>query len=188
MKIKYLKHMTHINNLDSIFKYGLLSHNNKFQKIDISNKEVNKRRNKIEPIFHRNLHDYVPFYFNPKNAMLYVNKEKQNFLVILVFNNKLIYQEGTLFTDGNASVNGTKFFSELEDLDKLNWNCLNSRYWSDFEDGKREIMAELLVPEKVDIKYIKNIYCYTEMTKKRVEEILFDYPNIEIEVNQKLFF
>ena len=68
--------------------------------------------------------------------MLYVNKEKQSILIILVFNNNLIYQQGALFTDGNASVNGTKFYNHINDLYKLNWKCLKSQYWNDFEDGK----------------------------------------------------
>jgi len=39
-----LDHMTHIDNLESIFKYGLLAHNNPYKQIDISNTEVNARR------------------------------------------------------------------------------------------------------------------------------------------------
>jgi len=61
--VKALYHMTHIDNLYSILKYGLLSHGNQFQKEDISNREVNSRRSVRDPLFRRPLHSYVPFYF-----------------------------------------------------------------------------------------------------------------------------
>jgi len=180
--------MTHIDNLQNILKYGLLAHNNKAVSNKIDNPEVNDRRNFIEPLYHKNVHNYVPFYFNPKNAMLYVNKEKQNFLVILVFNNKLIYQEGTLFTDGNASVNGTVFYKDIKDLYKLNWKCLKSQYWNDFEDGKRLMMSEILVPNKVDITQLKKIYCINYHIKGYIDNLLINYSNIIVEVNTEIFF
>ena len=68
--------MTHINNLDSIIRNGLYPHNNTYKKTDISNVDVNDRRVRLEPIYHKQIHSYVPFYFNPRNAMLYRNQKK----------------------------------------------------------------------------------------------------------------
>ena len=48
--VEYLYHMTHIENLPSILKHGLLAHGNLYQKEDISNKEVNNRSNIIRSI------------------------------------------------------------------------------------------------------------------------------------------
>ena len=79
--IKGLYHMTHIDNLQSIFQNGLLSHtnarNNNFMKGDIANNDVNNRRSGLEPIYNRPIHDYTPLYFNPRNPMLYVRKNIQ---------------------------------------------------------------------------------------------------------------
>jgi len=186
--IQYIYHMTHVNNLQNILQYGLLPHDNNAVNNKIDNPQVNSRRNFIEPIYNKNVHNYVPFYFNPKNAMLYVNKEYQGNLIILAFNNNLIYKKGSLFTDGNASVHNTKFYNNINDLDKLNWKCLKSKYWNDFQDGKRIMMSEVLVPDKVNIDKLEKIYCINYHIKNYIDNVMLNYPNIKVEVNRKIFF
>ena len=178
-------HMTHYTNIENILKYGLFSHNNELVEEHIDNEEVNDRRQKIEPIHKKSLHSYVPLYFNPKNPMLYVNKDQQQDIVIFAFSKKLILKHNAIFTDGNAAVKRTKFFNDLNDLDKLNWKCLHSKYWTDFEDGKREIMAEVLIQNKIDIFYLEKIYCYDMETK---EYILSIDDNLYIEINKNFYF
>jgi len=187
-QIKYIYHMTHINNLKNILNNGLLSHNNSFVKRTIDNPQVNSRRDFLEPIYNKNLHEYVPFYFNPKNPMLYVNKDKAEDIIILAFNRKLIYQNNSLFTDGNASVNITNFFNDINDLDNLNWDCLRGEYWNDFEDGKREIMSEVLIPNKVDINHLEKIFVNNNDNKKLTKNLLVNYQHIILEINNSIFF
>ncbi len=187
-QIVYIYHMTHINNLYNILNYGLLSHDNNEVNNKIDNPEVNNRRNFNEPIYHKNVHDYVPFYFNPKNAMLYVNKENQGNLVILAFDNHLIYEQGSLFTDGNASVNNTAFYNNINDLDKLAWDCIHANTWFNFNDGKRTKMSEVLVPNKVGINKLKKIYCINYHIKSYIDNLMINYPNIKVEVNTEIFF
>ena len=124
---------------------------------------------------------------------MYINNNIQKQIIILAFKKKLIYQQYSLFTDGNASIRRTRFFNNIEDLNKLNWKCLKDKYWNNFKDGKREIMSEILVPDKVNIKYLKKIYCDNYATKKNLEKFLANYTNlnlghIKIEVNNKIFF
>jgi len=186
--IRYIYHMTHVNNLQKILQYGLLPHNNNVVNNKIDNPEVNSRRNFNEPIYNKNVHSYVPFYFNPKNAMLYVNKENQGNLIILLFDSSLIYDKGSLFTDGNASVNSTKFYNNINDLDKLDWNCINAKTWYNFPDGKRTKMSEVLVPDKVNIDKLRKIYCINYHIKNYIDNIIINYPNIQVEVNTEIFF
>ena len=155
----------------------------------IDNPEVNERRNFLEPIHNKNVHAYIPFYFNPRNAMLYKNKDIQDDLVILAFNKRLIYQNSSLFTDGNASVNGTRFFNNLNDLNQIDWECLKSKYWNDLPDGKRKMMAEVLVPNKVSIDELENLYCNNYYTQKQAQQIIQNnFSNIKVEINKKIFF
>ena len=65
--INHIFHMSHIDNVESILKNGLFAHDNKFKKVDISDCDVNSRRSRIEPVYKKPIHSYVPFYFNPKN-------------------------------------------------------------------------------------------------------------------------
>jgi len=183
--INYFYHMTHIDNVASILQHGLFAHANSLVKQDISNPSVNSRRARREPINGKSIHSYVPFYFNPKNAMLYARKDMQKDIVILVFDKSIFFEYGTIFTDGNASADATQFFNNPNDLDRLNWNCLfYSEYWNDFVDGRRQRMAELLVPNRVSSDKIVKIIC-SNMDTKRVLERL---TNISIEVNPYQYF
>lgn len=180
--IRFIYHMTHKSNLENILVNGLLSHNSahkqKLTRTDISDLDVNSRREKV--------HDYVPFYFNPKNPMLYKRKSIQTDIIILCFDRNLLKNE-LMFTDGNAASNSTNFFTKIKDLGKLNWSIINSEYWSDFIDGKRIRCSEVLIPNKVGINYLKKVICndaecYSYISKKLQTE------NIKAEINADFYF
>ncbi len=185
--IEAIYHMSHIDNVSSILKYGLLSHGNGLTKRDISNRKVNRRRAMREPIYGQSIHSYVPFYFNPKNAMLYYHKAIQEDIVIFAFNKELITESGTLFTDGNAASDNTQFFNNLQDLSQLSWRCLNDNYsWVAYPDGRRMRMAEVLVPQKVSTSRVQKIICCSLPTYQRLMEVVED--NIEVELDCKFYF
>jgi hypothetical protein len=169
--IQYVFHMTHIRNLKSILENGLLPHGNNFQKKDISDNNVNNRRSKKEPIFNKEIHSYVPFYFNPKNAMLYKRKEMQSDIVIIVMRKEIFLKSNIIISDGNASCYQTKFYNSLNDLSHLNWNCLKDNSWNNHIDGKRVRMAELLVPQKVQLKYISAILINNDFDTSKIKNI-----------------
>ena len=169
MNIDYLYHMTHINNLDTIFKYGLKSHGNKYVKVDISNRDVNNRREVRESIYGHKIHDYVPFYFNPRNAMMYVRKEED--IVILAFDKNLFLKnrdKKVIFTDRNASTEDVLFYKDLKDLDKLNWEYIKADSWGSEKEIKQKMMAEVLIYKEVEIKYLQKIFVKDELMKKEL--------------------
>lgn len=180
--IEYLYHMTHKSNLENIIKNGLLSHNIAHSqgliKTDISDEKVNDRRSKI--------HNFVPFYINPKNPMLYKRKNIQSEIIILCIDRK-IFQESSKFTDGNAASSSTKFYSHIKDLEKLNWSIINSNYWNDFIDGKRIRCAEILIANEVKIESIKKIFCFNSETEDYVKNKV-EYFEIEVETNKNFYF
>jgi hypothetical protein len=186
--IKYLYHMTHKDNLDNILKNGLQSHNfarnNGLLKNDIADNEVNRRRTRPEPIYRRSVHDYVPFYFNPKNPMLYCRKNLQDNIVMLAIDRKLLFQNNALFTNGNAAADATHFYNNIQDLKMLNWNCIVAQSWADLPDGKRERCSETLVYPDVSIQSIQKIFCNNQHTLEFVKE----KTNIEVEINNRLYF
>ena len=169
--IEYLYHMTHIDNLESILRNGLFSHKNKYQKVDISDCDVNSRRSRAEPIYHKLIHSYVPFYINPKNAMLYKRQEIQNEIVILKLRRELIYGNGTIFTDGNASSQHTSFSNNLNELHLLDWDCLNDDNWYTHDDGRRTRMSEVLVPNYVCVDNIEAVICNNIITEKNIKKL-----------------
>ncbi|MCK4493230.1 MAG: DUF4433 domain-containing protein [Methylococcales bacterium] len=190
-KIATINHMTHINNLDSIFKHGLLSHNNLYKKVDISNQEVNSRRNKIEPIYHRNIHDYVPLYFNPRNAMLYRNQKIfKDYVVVLAFDKDLLLFKNSIFTNGNAASNNTLYFNNINCLSQMKWDKIWSRSWNGHEDEefiKWSMMAEVLIYEKLEITKLIAIYCSSNKSKQYIDNN-YQLGDIEVSVNRHIFF
>ena len=50
-KMSEIFHMTDYNNLKNILLHGLQNHYNAYKKVDISNREVNDRREKVEHIY-----------------------------------------------------------------------------------------------------------------------------------------
>ena len=191
-KIDYVFHMTEVSNLKNILQYGLLSHNEAhskgFNKTDIALQDVNQRRASKKPIHGISLHDYVPMYFNPKNPMLYRRKQIQDNIVILAIDRRVIYQNKSIFSDGNAASDATKFFNNLSDLVRLNWQCIRNEYWNDYVDGKRIKCAETLTHPKIPIKYVKKIHCNSIQTKNIVDKMVSIERPFRVELNSKYFF
>ena len=73
-EVDSLWYITHKENIESILVHGILNRNNAKKLpnyVDISDHQVQSLRKKREPIYHRRIHEYVPMFVNPKNAMLY---------------------------------------------------------------------------------------------------------------------
>jgi len=186
-KVVTLDHMTHLKNLDTIFKFGLLNHNNKYKQVDISNQEVNIRRSKIEPIYGKALHEYVPLYFNPRNAMMYRYKNEN--IVILAFDLKILHDDNVIFTDKNASASNVNFYKNIKDIDNLSgYTAFNSWYNHPFEyEIKQHMMAEVLIYKKLDISYLRYIYVKNEEFQKIVMN-RYNLPKKYIQIKPELFF
>ena len=195
LKINAFYHMTHINNLDSIIRNGLYPHNNTYKKTDISNVDVNDRRVRLEPIYHKQIHSYVPFYFNPRNAMLYRNQKKfGNSIVILQFKNSLIDINNSIITNANASADNTLFTSNVNHLNDQNFINLSNVFadsWNNYGNPnyqiKQTMMAELLIPIVVKNNYIEKIICMDFQMKKFIDSNIYT-NGINVVVDREKYF
>lgn len=189
-----LFYTAHIDNIKSILDIGILSHNLAHSKglvtEDISNKQVNERRNRIVETLDGNIHDYAPLYFNPRNPMLYFlckNMDKRK-LVLLKVNPHILLTDNVAFSDGNAAVMTTNFYNNIDDFNKLNWNVIQNEYWTNHPDGKRIKCSEVLVRDKIPMFYITDLFTYNQET---LEKILPYFPNhlgIKVSINNKFYY
>ena len=191
-------HMTRIENLGSILRLGLLSHNMKTYKktkdIEISNPEILKRK---KYIFGRNIHDYVRFYLNPKNPMLYYNISDQDRIAIIKADIKeLARQYGSfslVISDGNAVSIATKF-RPIRDLKPgfLDMKCIYDKdgHWNNYPDGKRKRNAELLLSlSSFPIQNASSIIVMTDEAKAQVDDIVNKSGiHITVDVNPNKYF
>ena len=135
------------------------------------------------------IHDYVPFYFGPLSPMLLNLKtgrvagytEGQEPLIYLVSNCQRIAESGTrfVFTDGHGLAAYTSWFDNLADLDKVDWQIVNQRYWSsttDDMDRQRRKQAEFLVRGSCDWALIEEIVVISAEIAERLDRILRDFP------------
>ncbi|ERT04841.1 hypothetical protein M595_5204 [Lyngbya aestuarii BL J] len=163
--------MTHINNLASIIRNGLLSHNEAYRRgliqVDISEPDVQDRRadRTVDNIL---LHEYVPLYFSPRNPMLYKRIQYQDDIVILGIDPQLLLEANVIFSDGNAAARETRFYRGVQMLNQLPWNVIWAKYWNDSEDGKRIKCAEILVYPTVAPNKIKAIFCRSEKHRNSI--------------------
>ncbi len=192
-KLEGLYHLTHVDHIRNIFRYGLLPHNDAHKyglvRHDISSTDVQNLRSHRH-IGGRSVHDYVPLYFNPKNAMLYQVSQvfTPNDIVVIRLSCNLMLQKGVWFTDGNAANATTLSYDCLEDLDKLDWECIRAGYWTEYVDGRRKRMAEILVPNKISDNYIKrksHIYVRNQDTKSRILGVI---PYARVTIDKGFYF
>lgn len=182
-----LHFITPVANLNSILQYGLLSRTEIVKRglefADISDHEVQPLRARLEPVFGRPIHDYVPLYLNPKNAMLSARRMEQDRLVILRIDCDHVAMRQPIFTDGNAAAGSTEFSLESSLLLHAR-SALVADYWIGVPDGRRRRMAEVLVHERIPPEAIERAVCNNRILAHRVRE---DY-GLYAAVNPTMFF
>lgn len=128
------------------------------------------------------LHDYVPFYFASRSPMLYyLHKQtlNQNDIIYFMSNiqsvvdNELSY----VFTDAHAIRRLSNVYTDLSDLDKLDWDVMKSNYWyviNEDMNRKARRQAEFLVHGHVPLSACLGFAVYDKETKEKVEQMLTD--------------
>lgn len=209
MESKLLYHITDYRNLPSILEAGCLSAHsqvasNRISYSDIAHSNIQDRRATTSvdvPPFGK-LHDYVPFYFAPRSPMLYAIKNgsvegfngRQSDIIYLVTNTKKIEQAGKefVFTDGHAIMAFTDFYKDLNDLDEIDWDVMESTYWNDtdeYPDRKRKRQAEFLVHESIELDCFLGIGVMNERMKNKVNDILYSHDtNMKVLKRPKFYY
>lgn len=113
--------------------------------------------------------DCAPFYFCPRSIMLYLIHMRNPELAYRGGQDPIIHLEADLretvawadankrrwaFTASNAGARGFNDYSDLRDLNKLDWNAINARIWSNRKHGKQ---AEFLVEKSVPWSLIRRV-------------------------------
>lgn len=173
-EVKELHFITSIDNLHSILKRGILSHN-RAARIDhrsVASESVQDRRRFKRVPGAARLHSYANLYFHARNPMmsrlLYDGHED---LMVIKVSPRVLDISDTVVTDGNAAADGTRFYPSPEGLDNLDRRMIFRKYWTDenswpVKEWKRARNAEVLVPNVVPSRYIEG--CYVDTREKRI--------------------
>lgn len=176
----FLYNIQEIENVESIMKYGLLSHNEaiNIKHIDISNSDVQNRRER-KTIDDVPLHDYANVYFDYWNPMLSRKRDINDKLAILVISPDILNIKGCLVSDKNAAVDDAKFYAAEIGYLFLDFKAIYYNQW--FFSAKQIKQAEVLVPNKIDSKYIEGIIVYNYENKTLLEK----NKNIKVKIECK---
>jgi hypothetical protein len=181
-KGKYFYHFTHIENLESICKNGLLSTNKKkelgIDHVNVANMTIQERRSNMDVTCtpFGKVHDYVPFYWCTVNpmmiALLNAKNIDQQHLVFLAVSIEKLLDENSVFTSYSANTaDPPDFYNHVTNLGNLDWEAINLRRWSSEDDDERHRrMAEVLIYEQVPFSMIDSVITWNPSYRKIVEE------------------
>lgn len=195
---RYVYHMTHLENLESILQNELLSTNEKtrlgIKHKNIANHGIQNRRAAMNvtcgPM--GTVHDYVPFYFSPREPMLLrlLNSKNldQQLIIYLAVKIDVVEREDVVLTSASANTNiPPTFYCSPENLSGLNWNLIDCNKWGFSDDDRHAKMAEMLIHEKVEVSEIGFIVVWNEKYKKIVENLLTK-ANYQIEIKYEGYY
>ncbi len=207
-KIKEVYYTAPVDNIESILKIGILSHNRAYQlkllkpELDISNPEVQdlRRKKTIRSPYNqdtRPLHDYVNLYPQPFNAMMVaVRLAKPDLdLCVLRISSDILDISGTLITNMNAACANAKTFKPSDwTLPPSDFEAIRSLFFktgdikadeSTQKAFKRTRQFEVLVLDFILSRYINGIFVPNERLKQDI--IARTGGIIPVEVNKSLF-
>jgi len=178
--------IVHLDNLPWIFDHGLCATGSGL--IDpnfraIGNPDlIGKRTRRSVPVAPGGtLSDYVPFYFTPYSIMMFniktgyggITRVPNEEIVIFVSS---LHRIATIsipfvFTNQHAYPVTAEYFTELSDLNRIDWALLRNRdFKTDSEDpGKKErYQAGALVWRNVPLHGLAGVTCYSQPVESRV--------------------
>ncbi len=175
-KGKYFYHFTHIDNIPSIVAHkGLFSTNQKnafgISHHNVALMNIQNRRSEMKVTVGPGgvVHDYVPFYFASTNIMLLslLNRKivDQPYIVFMAVSIEKLLEEKVVFTDASANTTEPpRFYDDPNDLDKLNWNLIDSTKWGTKSDAELHArMAEVLVYDFVPLNWINTYIVFNKI-------------------------
>ena len=163
LKAVNIYRIVHKDNVEYILRNGMFCREHPSfdpNNIFIGNSTLTEQRHDfVIPLTGRgHLGDYVPFYFGYRSPMLLnihtgysgVVKRPQSDIVYIVFKLYHLVDAGfnIIFTDGHAKNKVTRFFTNIEELNQLDWISIEASTWKftpENPDRPRRKQAECLI-------------------------------------------
>ncbi len=183
-------HITHIDNLASIFRSGGLWSDAQRIQQGFTNQNIGyshiKQRRLQHPVTVAqggNIGHYVPFNFCSRSVMLYVvhrghndYRGGQENIIHLITDIDAVRQlnANCFFTDIHADLNYAEQINDFNRLNELSWDSINEYYWSNVKEEKQ---AEFLAFQSVPWAAIKEIGVRNEVVANQVTQCIAASPH-----------
>ncbi len=205
-------HITHVDNLDTILRDGVLwSDAKRLERgLDceiVGMPEIKRRRlEELEVKCHSGtmVGEYVPFYFCPRSIMLYILRmgnhpgidyhEGQEPIIHLQADLKATVAWAAsngirwAFSDINAGTYAAQFYSELSQLNAaINWRDVEATDWRDAAT-KEYKQAEFLIYESFPFRLVEKIGVCNNPIRNQIIGKLGDTASLEITVEKAWYY
>lgn len=167
-EIRNLYYITHVDNVKSIVRDGILSHA-VVEELHVEHKQIYDaaivgRRSKRMAPDGQTLWHFANLYFQARNPMLYrVLREKgPGEVAVLEVGREALYIDGAFISVGNAAAAESEILPAKDGLKKIEaiWPEISSEWWRANDGSKRRIMAECLVPNRIPPELVHAVYVY----------------------------
>jgi hypothetical protein len=175
-----LYYITHIDNIPSILKLGILSHERveaeHVQFTPIYDAQIIANRRGRQTPDGRSLWSFANLYFQPRNAMLYrVLCEKPiNDIVFLAVRPDILSRTDIFISTGNAAHSASDILPATEGqriIPQIRKDA-EKEYWTEADGSKRKMMAECLVPDMIPPELIQAIYVASHDAVAKIKAML----------------
>jgi hypothetical protein len=190
--LRELHYITPIQNVPSIMNHGILCHQKARQlnHASVAMQEVQDIRSRKRVPGGLPLHAYVNLYFCARNPMMRKRVHQHLSLCVLQLNVAVLDLPNVVIADGNAASDYTAFWLSPSGLDRIDFDLVFAEWWTDSNQIQqwhkaRVKCAEVLVPDRVDPRFIQGAYVSCQENQKLLEDSGFRLP---VAVDPKLFF
>jgi len=192
-ELRELHYITPICNIPSILQNGILSHARaaRHQHQSVAMQEIQDRRAQVRIAGGRPLHEYVNLYICARNPMLRKRKDQHLEICVLRVSCDVLDLPNVVVTDQNAASKYVRFAKAPEGLAQVNREMVFADWWTHPEDQILEWRhaslkcAEVLVPDRVEPRFIRGVYVSCEEARQAVEALT---DSLRVTVNRHLFF
>jgi hypothetical protein len=188
-----LHYIAAIENVPSILSRGILSNRRaaKLPHRSVAKQEVQDlRAPKVVP-GGRPLHEYANLYINARNPMMFRRKDLHRELCVLRVSPAVLDLNGVIVTDMNAARGIARFRPVDSGLASVGREMVFAEDWRHpgdrlaYERHQGIMCAEVLVPDRVEPKFILGAYVSCPESQGTIQEMAAD---LHVEVNPHLFF
>jgi hypothetical protein len=186
-------YITPIENMPSILEHGILSHTlaTPLKPTSLAMAEIQERRQNKQIPGARRLHEYANLYFDAHNPMLSKIRAQNDVICVLRIGTAVLNLPGVIISDHNAACDIARFLTVEQGLNLLNKERIFARYWThagdqnDEEKHKHEKCAEVLIPDKIEPRFILGSYVADEAALSNFQKLNIELPVL---IKNDIFF
>ena len=181
-----------IANVPSVMERGILSYEQaaKIQHYSVALQPVQDKRDRKHVPGGLKLHQYANLYFHARNPMLFKRLAEAPNLCVLRVARDILQLEGAVVSDQNAASDYVRFLHPKQ-WQLLDFDAIYAMDWRHpgnppaYYRHSSQKCAEILIPKRVEPRFLTGVYVVDEVSKKRLENLK---TTLQVTPNPTLFF